>query len=329
MNNEYSPDPLEQFRAWHEEGGTDAVALATATRTARRRCAWCCSRRRTSSGFLFFTSYESRKGARARREPPRGDALPLARAARCGSRARSSASRPRESDTYWADAARGSRRSPRRSRGRARPSSRARSWSARFAEFEREIPERSRGRRTGAASASIPESYEFWEHEKTACTTASATAATAGAGRSNDCSRDYGFGVILGHLDLDAFFAAVEELEKPELRSKPLIVGGDPRGRGVVATANYEARKFGIGSAMSCAEALRRCPHAVFVRPRHSVYREYSALGLERGARGRADGRAHRARRGLPRTGRGRGRRSARRAPSPRRFRPPSAARRA
>jgi DNA polymerase IV len=83
--------------------------------------------------------------------------------------------------------------------------------------------------------------------------------------------------VILGHLDLDAFFAAVEELEDPELRSRPLVVGGDPRGRGVVATANYEARKFGIGSAMSCAEALRRCPHAVFVRPRHGVYREYSA----------------------------------------------------
>jgi DNA polymerase IV len=82
--------------------------------------------------------------------------------------------------------------------------------------------------------------------------------------------------VILGHLDLDAFFAAVEELESPELRSKPLVVGGDPRGRGVVATANYEARKFGIHSAMSCAEARRRCPHAVFVRPRHSIYREYS-----------------------------------------------------
>jgi DNA polymerase IV len=82
--------------------------------------------------------------------------------------------------------------------------------------------------------------------------------------------------VILGHLDLDAFFAAVEELENPELRSKPLVVGGDPRGRGVVATANYEARKYGIHSAMSCAEALRRCPHAVFARPRHEVYREYS-----------------------------------------------------
>ena len=82
--------------------------------------------------------------------------------------------------------------------------------------------------------------------------------------------------LIVAHLDLDAFFAAVEELENPELRTKPLIVGGDPHGRGVVATANYPARTFGIQSAMSCAEALRRCPHAVFVRPRHSVYREYS-----------------------------------------------------
>jgi DNA polymerase IV len=82
--------------------------------------------------------------------------------------------------------------------------------------------------------------------------------------------------MIVAHLDLDAFFAAVEELENPDLRTKPLIVGGDPHGRGVVATANYEARKFGIYSAISCAEALRRCPHAVFVRPRHSVYREYS-----------------------------------------------------
>jgi DNA polymerase IV len=82
--------------------------------------------------------------------------------------------------------------------------------------------------------------------------------------------------VIVAHLDLDAFYAAVEELENPELRSQPLIVGGDPRGRGVVATANYVARGFGIHSAMSAAEAIRRCPHAVFVRPRHSLYREYS-----------------------------------------------------
>ena len=84
--------------------------------------------------------------------------------------------------------------------------------------------------------------------------------------------------MIVAHLDLDAFFAAVEELEQPELRRLPLIVGGDPRGRGVVATANYVARRFGIQSAMSCAEALRRCPQAVFVRPRHSLYRQYSQV---------------------------------------------------
>ena len=82
--------------------------------------------------------------------------------------------------------------------------------------------------------------------------------------------------MIVAHLDLDAFFAAVEELEDPSLRRQPLVVGGDPKGRGVVATANYVARTFGIHSAMSCAEAFRRCPHAVFVRPRHSLYRQYS-----------------------------------------------------
>src|SRR5689334_21793403 len=66
--------------------------------------------------------------------------------------------------------------------------------------------------------------------------------------------------VIVAHLDLDAFFAAVEELEDPSLREVPLVVGGNPDGRGVVATANYVARQFGIRSAMSCAEARRRCP---------------------------------------------------------------------
>ncbi|HUF00868.1 MAG TPA: DNA polymerase IV [Gaiellaceae bacterium] len=83
---------------------------------------------------------------------------------------------------------------------------------------------------------------------------------------------------ILAHLDLDAFFAAVEELEDPTLRAKPLVVGGDPHGRGVVSTANYVARTFGIRSAMSCAEARRRCPKAVFVRPRHALYRQYSEV---------------------------------------------------
>jgi len=81
---------------------------------------------------------------------------------------------------------------------------------------------------------------------------------------------------VLAHLDLDAFFAAVEELEDPSLRERPLVVGGDPHGRGVVATANYVARRFGIHSAMPAAEALRRCPQAVFVRPRHALYRQYS-----------------------------------------------------
>jgi DNA polymerase IV len=80
----------------------------------------------------------------------------------------------------------------------------------------------------------------------------------------------------VAHLDLDAFFAAVEELERPELADRPLVVGGDPHGRGVVATANYEARRYGIHSAMSCAEALRRCPHATFIRPSHRVYSRYS-----------------------------------------------------
>jgi DNA polymerase-4 len=82
--------------------------------------------------------------------------------------------------------------------------------------------------------------------------------------------------LIVAHLDLDAFFAAVEELESPELAGRPLVVGGDPHGRGVVATANYAARRFGIFSAMSCAEALRRCPEVTFVTPRMSLYRDYS-----------------------------------------------------
>lgn len=82
--------------------------------------------------------------------------------------------------------------------------------------------------------------------------------------------------MVIGHLDLDAFFAAVEELENPALRGQPLVVGGDPRGRGVVATASYAARRFGIRSAMSSAEALRRCPQAIFVTPHMSLYVEYS-----------------------------------------------------
>lgn len=81
---------------------------------------------------------------------------------------------------------------------------------------------------------------------------------------------------MISHLDLDAFFAAVEELENPVLRGKPLVVGGDPKGRGVVATASYAARHYGIRSAMSSAEALRRCPAVIFVPPHMSLYVEYS-----------------------------------------------------
>lgn len=80
----------------------------------------------------------------------------------------------------------------------------------------------------------------------------------------------------MAHLDLDAFFASVEMLERPELAGVRLVVGGDPGRRGVVSTANYAARAYGIRSAMSAAEAKRRCPQAVFVRPRHGLYREYS-----------------------------------------------------
>ncbi len=77
------------------------------------------------------------------------------------------------------------------------------------------------------------------------------------------------------HLDLDAFFAAVEQRDKPSLRGKPVIVGGLGR-RGVVSTASYEARTFGVHSAMSTAEARARCPHAAFLAGRFHVYRRAS-----------------------------------------------------
>lgn len=78
------------------------------------------------------------------------------------------------------------------------------------------------------------------------------------------------------HCDLDAFFASVEVLLNPALAGKPVIVGGDPAARGVVSTASYEARAFGVHSAMPARTAQRLCPQGIFLRPRHHVYAEYS-----------------------------------------------------
>lgn len=78
------------------------------------------------------------------------------------------------------------------------------------------------------------------------------------------------------HIDMDAFYASVEQRDNKTLRGKPVIVGGSPQGRGVVATCSYEARKFGIHSAMPCKVAYTRCPHAMFVPPRFDVYKDIS-----------------------------------------------------
>ena len=79
------------------------------------------------------------------------------------------------------------------------------------------------------------------------------------------------------HVDMDAFFASVEHRDRPELAGKAVIVGGTPEGRGVVAAANYVARKSGVHSAMPAREAKRRCPSGVFLRPRMERYTEVSA----------------------------------------------------
>lgn len=83
------------------------------------------------------------------------------------------------------------------------------------------------------------------------------------------------------HVDMDAFFAAIEQRDNPALKGKPVIVGADPkggRGRGVVSTCSYEARKFGVRSAMPISEAWRRCPQGVYVHPNFHKYEEASGL---------------------------------------------------
>src|SRR4029077_20569976 len=81
---------------------------------------------------------------------------------------------------------------------------------------------------------------------------------------------------VIFHLDMDAFYASVEQRDNPELRGKPVIVGAPPTQRGVVCAASYEARKFGVRSAIPSITAGRLCPQGVFVRPRMEHYRAES-----------------------------------------------------
>ena len=83
------------------------------------------------------------------------------------------------------------------------------------------------------------------------------------------------------HIDMDAFFASVEEAENPSLRGKALIIGGLPGQRGVVSTCSYEARRYGVHSAMSLSEAGKRCPHGIFMPGNYSLYRAYSSKIME------------------------------------------------
>ena len=89
---------------------------------------------------------------------------------------------------------------------------------------------------------------------------------------------------IILHIDMDYFFAQVEERENPQFKGKPVVVGADPkqgRGRGVVSTANYVARKYGIGSALPISKAYQFCPQAVFLPVNMALYQKVSEEIME------------------------------------------------
>ncbi|MGZ7084673.1 MAG: DNA polymerase Y family protein, partial [Candidatus Angelobacter sp.] len=88
-------------------------------------------------------------------------------------------------------------------------------------------------------------------------------------------------GRIIFHVDMDAFFVSVEELFNPALKGKAVVVGGQRDERGVVSAASYEARRFGVHSAMPLRTAARQCPHAIFVDGHPELYREYSQKARE------------------------------------------------
>src|ERR1043165_6440633 len=80
------------------------------------------------------------------------------------------------------------------------------------------------------------------------------------------------------HIDMDAFYASIEQRDNPQYRGKPIAVGGSPQGRGgVVATASFEARVFGVRSAMPSKRAVQLCPKLIFIRPRFDVYKQVSS----------------------------------------------------
>ena len=86
---------------------------------------------------------------------------------------------------------------------------------------------------------------------------------------------------VIFHLDMDAFYASIEQRDNPDLRGQPVIVGGPPTQRGVVCAASYEARQFGVRSAMPSVTAGRLCPKGIFVPPRMSHYRAESQQIME------------------------------------------------